>query len=331
MAVLISGATGFIGTSVARMLVAQGETVHALCRSTADVSALQHPQIVICRGDVSDAASVKAAMKGCDRVFHLAAYARNWAKDPETFTRINLGGLTNMLNAASDLGVRRVVFTSTNLTLSPSRGSLVNEETPREKELFTPYEHSKTLAEARAREFAAKGQEVVIVNPSRVFGPGLLSEGNSTTIMIQMYMQGKFRTILGNGHAQGNWAFVEDVARGHLLAMEKGRPGERYLLGGENASFNQFFQALREVSGVNKMLFNVPAGLAFALAEIETFRGRHTKHHPLISPGWVKIFLNDWEHSTEKSERELGYTVTPLREALDRTVRWIREQQLKAA
>ncbi len=330
MAVLMTGATGFIGTRVALMLCERGEKVHVLCRPTADVRPLQHPSISIFRGDVMDKQSVLAAMDGCDRAFHLAAYARNWAKDSSTFSRINVGGLTNIAESAKELGVKRVVFTSTNLTMSPSSGTLVTESTPRSKELFTDYEESKVLAEKAARDFVAKGQEIIIVNPSRVFGPGLLSEGNSTTIMIQMYLLGKFRTILGSGNALGNWAFVEDVARGHLLAMENGTPGERYLLGGENASFNQFFESLSEVSGTKKMLFKVPPAIAFALAEIETFRGRHTSHHPLISPGWVKIFLHDWEHSTEKAQKELGYTVTPLKQALATTVEWIRQQGAKS-
>ncbi len=330
MAVLMTGATGFIGTRLALMLAERGEQIRVLCRPTADTSPLQHPSISFHRGDLMDKASILNAMDGCDRVFHLAAYAKNWSKDPSTFTRINVGGLTNIAESAKELGVKRVVFTSTNLTMSPSAGSLVTEDTPRIKELFTPYEESKVLAEAAAREFVKSGQEIVIVNPSRVFGPGLLSEGNSTTIMIQMYLQGKFRTILGSGHAQGNWAFVEDVARGHILAMENGTPGEKYLLGGENASFNQFFDALSEVANTRKMLFKVPPSIAFALAEIETFRGRHTSHHPLISPGWVKIFLHDWEHSTEKSQKQLGYTVTPLKQALKQTVEWIREQEAKA-
>ncbi len=325
MAVLLTGATGFIGTRVAAMLSERGEKIHVLCRPTADTSALTHPSISIFHGDLLDKDSILRAMDGCDRVFHLAAYAKNWAKDGSTFRRINLGGLRNIAESATQVGAKRVVFTSTNLTMATSLGDLVDESTPRTTELFTDYEDSKVAAEDLVREYVKGGQEIVIVNPSRVFGPGLLSEGNSTTIMIQMYLQGKFRTILGSGHAQGNWAFVDDVARGHLLAMENGTPGERYILGGENASFNQFFDALAEVSGTRKTLFKVPAAVAFALAHVETFRGRHTSHHPLISPGWVKIFLHNWEHSVEKAQRDLGYTVTPLKEALRSTVDWIRE------
>lgn len=327
MAVMVTGATGFIGTHVAKQLAARGESLHVLCRATADLTPLQGLPVTVFRGDILDRASVAACMEGCDRVFHLAAYARNWAKDGSTFSRINVGAVTNILESAREQSVKKVVFTSTNLTMSTTTGSLADESTPRTTELFTDYEVSKTLAEKTAREYAEKGVNVVIVNPSRVFGPGLLSEGNSTTIMIKMYLEGKFRTILGSGNAVGNWAYVDDVARGHLLAMEHGRAGERYLLGGDNASFNEFFRMLAEVSGTKKLLFHVPAAVAFALAHTEVFRGRISSHHPLISPGWVRIFLHDWAHSTEKSRSELGYSVTPLREALDKTVRWIREQE----
>ncbi len=327
MAVMVTGATGFIGTHVAKQLAARGESLHVLCRATADLTPLQGLPVTVFRGDILDRASVAACMEGCDRVFHLAAYARNWAKDGSTFSRINVGAVTNILESAREQSVKKVVFTSTNLTMSTTTGSLADESTPRTTELFTDYEVSKTLAEKTAREYADKGVNVVIVNPSRVFGPGLLSEGNSTTIMIKMYLEGKFRTILGSGNAVGNWAYVDDVARGHLLAMEHGRAGERYLLGGDNASFNEFFRMLAEVSGTKKLLFHVPAAVAFALAHTEVFGGRISSHHPLISPGWVRIFLHDWAHSTEKSRSELGYSVTPLREALDKTVRWIREQE----
>ncbi|MFM8472628.1 MAG: SDR family oxidoreductase [Candidatus Kapaibacterium sp.] len=326
MSVMITGATGFIGTHVAKQLAARGESLHVLCRPTADLTPLQGLPITVFRGDILDRASVAACMEGCDRVFHLAAYARNWAKDGSTFSRINVGAVTNILESARDLGVKRTVFTSTNLTMSTTTGAVADEATPRTTELFTDYEVSKTLAEKTARAYADQGVDVVIVNPSRVFGPGLLSEGNSTTIMIKMYLEGRFRTILGSGNAVGNWSYVEDVARGHLLAMEHGRSGERYLLGGDNASFSEFFRLLAEVSGTKRLLVHVPAAVAFALAHTEVFRGRVSSHHPLISPGWVKIFLHDWAHSTAKAEREFGYTVTPLREALDVTVRWIREQ-----
>jgi len=325
MSVLITGATGFIGNRLAKVLALRGESVRVLCRPTADVRLFVESNIRICRGDILDAASLEKAIDGCDRVFQLAAYARNWAKNPRTFIDINVGGLKNVLDAAQRASVKKVVFTSSALTLGPSNAGPVNESLVRTAGFFTEYEHSKFVAEQEVLQYVRDGLHVVIVNPSRVFGPGLLNEGNSVTKMIRWYLEGKWRFILGDGNAVGNYAFVDDVVQGHLLAMEYGRAGERYILGGDNVSFNKFFDLISEIAGRRYRLFHVPASVALTISTIEKLRAEWLRHYPLITPGWVKIFINDWGCSTEKTERELGYTPTPLREALEKTIAWLQE------
>jgi farnesol dehydrogenase len=327
MKVLVTGATGFIGRHLVERLAKNGVTVRVLCRRTADVSSFTKRDIEICSGDVIDTAAVEAAVQGCDQVFHLAAFAQGWAKDPRTYFDINVGGLDNVLSAAQGASVEKVVFTSSSVTLGPSNGTPVNESSPRPKEFFTLYEQSKYLAEQKAMCYVRSGLDVVIVCPTRVFGPGVLSESNSLTRIIQQYLDGKWRLILGDGNETGNYVYVHDVVQGHLLAMERGRSGERYLLGGENASYNELFEIISELSRRRYRLFHVPGLLALLTSEVEKFRGEHFKHHPLITPAWVRTFIADWAFSTEKAQVELGCKITPLREALAMTIEWL--QQLK--
>jgi farnesol dehydrogenase len=323
---LVTGATGFIGRRLAERLVRRGEAVRLLSRSGSSALEGLGAGVQVVRGELSDLWSLRDAAAGCERVFHVAGYAKNWSRDPRTFGRVNVDGLRHLLEAASSEGVRRVVVTSSSVTLGPSNGAPTTEATIRTVPFFTEYEQSKAIAEADVRRFVEGGMDIVMVNPTRVFGPGVLTEGNSVTKMIQMYLAGTYRTLPGDGRAVGNYAFIGDVVEGHLLAMEKGRPGHRYVLGGEDASYAAFFRCCAEVSGVERWMFNVPRRLMLAMAHVEERRARLTRHYPLITPGWARTFLADWSFSSGKAVQELGYRITPLREALEATVAWLREE-----
>jgi farnesol dehydrogenase len=327
MRILVTGATGFIGGQLAKLLVRRGEAVRVLYRPGANLKPFDDLNLEMCAGDVLDAASVERAMAGCDRVFHLAAYARNWAKDPNTFFAVNVGGLKNVLDTALKNRVKKVVFTSSVVTFGPSNGCVVNESAVRAPEFFTEYERSKFVAEESIRQYLQRGLAVVIVNPTRVFGPGLLCEANAITKMIQLYLQGKWRLVLGNGSEIGNYAFVNDVVAGHLLAMSHGKAGERYILGGENVSFNDLFNMIADLCGRSYRLFHVPPAFALAFSEVEKCRAQWFDHYPLITPDWVRTFLANWACSCAKAERELGYAITPLRQALATTIAWLKTRK----
>jgi nucleoside-diphosphate-sugar epimerase len=329
MSILITGATGFIGSHVLTRLLESGESVHMLSRRV-PLDACHPINQLVCagdvkmfRGDVQDRTSIHRAMEACDTVFHVAAYAQNWARDSSVYSKVNVGGTVNVLDVARSLGVRRVVITSSEVTLGPSHGVPVDTTVRRALPALTAYEQSKIDAERAVQEFLDKGAEVVIVNPTRVFGPGLLNEGNSVTRMIALYLRGEWRLILADGEAVGNYAFVTDVAAGHLLAMKNGKPGRKYILGGENLSFNKFFEILAELSHCHRRLIHVPAAVALAFSAIEETRGRLTCHYPLITPGWVRTFLCDWACSCEVSRQELGYTITPFVHAVKETLEWL--------
>ena len=326
MKYFITGATGYIGQQLTERLVAEGHEVHALYRSQKKAEALKKEGVRLFQGDLLDAESLKRAAKGTDAIFHVAAFARPWAKDEQTFYRLNVGGALNVFHAAMDAGVKRIVFTSTAGVISPSKDGLPSDEaTPRWVEHFTHYERSKAKAEKEAQKLVAKeGLEIITVNPTRVYGPGLLSDSNGVTRMIKMYLDGKFRIVPGNGSSIGNYVFIEDVVEGHLLSMEKGQPGHRYILGGTNASFDEFFRILSEVAGQHKRLFKVPVPIVHFAARLMELRADLTNKDPLLTPPWVRKYLYNWQLSIEKAKKELGYTPTPLPEGLRKTVEWLK-------
>ncbi|HTY59350.1 MAG TPA: NAD-dependent epimerase/dehydratase family protein [Bacteroidota bacterium] len=323
---LITGGTGFIGERLLAQLSLSGEPVRVLCRNPqlAPRSAGAQPERFA--GDVLDPGSIAHAMEGCDRVYHLAGYAHGWSRTPDTYFTVNVEGTRNVLEAARNAGVRRVVCTSTVMTIGPSNGSPSSESTLRRLPMLTFYEQSKIAEELLALQYAGTGLDVVTVNPTRVFGPGMLNEGNSATRMIKLYIEGLWRIVPGDGDAEGNYAFVEDVARGHILAMEHGRSGERYILGGENVSYNAFFAAVSRAAGRRRILLHVPGPVAIASAYGDEFRARLFRGYPSITPGWAKTFLLNNAYSTRKAETELGYRVTPLQEALEVTIAWLRNR-----
>ncbi len=325
MKVLVTGATGFIGRELTRFLSSQGYSIRALCRPKSDSAALSKDTVQVFRGDVLDSLSLKQAVLGCDYVLHLAAYAKNWSKDPRTSFEVNVTGTKNVLDASRKARVKKVVITSSCVTFGPSNGTPTKESDERTDGFFTKYERNKFDAEELVTDYVGEGLPVVIVNPTRVFGPGLLSEANSVTVMTQQYLKGKWRLILGDGSSVGNYASVEDVVRGHWLALRWGRPGEKYILGGENLSYNEFFDVLADISRKRYQMIRVPVWTALAISNVEELRARWFGHYPLITPPWVKTFVSDWAFSSEKARSELGYTVTPFREALHNTVIWLNQ------
>lgn len=328
MPTFITGATGFIGNKLALKLANQGEIIHALCRSTSDISTLQHPSIKIFPGDVTDYSKITEAMQGCEYAYHLAAYARSYAKDKEEYNRINVKGTENICKAALETGTKKIVITSTIVTFGPTGKKPESETIKRNENVFyTTYEHSKYLAEKVVDEYIQTGLNATTVNPTRVFGPGLMNESNSVTIMIQMYMKGKMRAILGNGNGIGNYGYVDDIVDGHIAAMEKGRLAEKYILGGENASYNQFFQVISEITGEKIFQFKIPIPVVIAFSKFEEMRAKLFGGNPLITPEWVKTFALDWVYTSKKAEQELGYKYTPLREAIRRTIYWLNKQK----
>jgi nucleoside-diphosphate-sugar epimerase len=325
MKVFVSGATGFIGIQLVKRLVEEGHTVHALYRYESKGELIRHPQVILFKGDIMEKISLEIAMKGCEEAYHTAAFAGVWAKDPEMVYRLNVDGALNVIEAAGYHSLRRVVVTSTAGILGPSEKEAVDESSPAPTSFFTEYEASKFQLEQKLMARTDTEPEVVIVNPTRVYGPGYLSESNGLTKMFKKYLEGNWRFIPGNGKSSGNYVFVEDVVTGHLLAMKMGKPGERYVLGGENISYNQLFDILREASGVRRRLFRIPLWIMLTVAHLMKAASRITGRPPLIIPNLVKKFNRNWIVSSRKASDHLGYHPISVRSGIQQTVEWIKK------
>ena len=326
--VFISGATGFIGSHLALYLANRGCIVHALFRSKGKAEILKQKNVRLFKGDVCDKSSLEAAMASCEEAYHLGAFARLWDRDPTLCYRINVDGTLNVLDTAVKYGIKKVVITSTAGVLGPSESKPLDEECVRTADFFTPYELSKCEMEKKALVYAEKGLSVVFVNPTRVFGPGILSEANSATKIIKAYIRGKWRIIPGRGHSVGNYAYIDDIVRGHVLAMEKGLAGERYILGGANLSFLEFFSIVSSVSGRRYRKVRLPAPLIMSVSGLIFIFSRLFGKAPRITPQWARRYLQNWAVSSAKAERELGYKMTPIEKSIEKTVQWLRKTEL---
>ena len=321
--IFVTGSTGFIGRKLVDRLADEGHEIVALVRSAAKAKALQHERISCIEGDLFTKSALHKGMEGCDEVYHLAAFASVWAKD-DTFKKVNVKGTLNVLDAAKALNVPKIVVTSTAGVIGPAINGPVNEETVRKVDFFTDYERTKYEAELKVRAYVANGQHIVIVNPTRVYGPGPLNVSNSVTRLIRQYLEGKWKFMPGNGMSTGNYVYIDDVVNGHLLAMANGRSGERYLLGGEDATYHELFDAIAAIGGKKQKLYKMPLGIMMSFAKLQLFLAERFGRQPLITPGWVRKYLYQWRVSSEKAQKELGYEITSLKDGMQQTIDWLK-------
>jgi len=324
MKIFITGATGFIGQHLAKRLVEEGHTVHAIYRSFAKTKSLNYDAIKWFKGDILSMESLEAAMKDCDQVYHLAAYAVAWEKNKGDFEKYNIQGTINVIESAINSKIKSMVITSTAGVFGPSLKNCIDEDTHSLLPHFTGYEKSKAESEKMIAEYVKKGIRIVIVNPTRVYGPGILNESNTVTKMIISYLKGSWHFIPGNGLSIGNYAFVTDVVDGHIQAMQKGRSGERYILGGENICYVTFFETINKITGENHFLFKIPVLLLVGMGYLLEALNFLFKIKPPFTPAHVKKFNFNWETNTLKAEKELNYKKTPFTEGIEKTIEWIK-------
>jgi farnesol dehydrogenase len=210
--------------------------------------------------------------------------------------------------------------------IGPSPGvDPIDEDFPRSVPFFNEYEENKSAAEELVRSYRRDGMECVIVNPPRVYGPGPVNESNAVTKMIRLYALGKWRIIPGDGTCVGNYVLVDDVVRGHILAAQKGKAGHRYILGGENLTFDRFFEILTELTGRRRRMVRLPVRLMTAGAKLMEWQASVTGIPPMITAPWVKKYLNHWSLSSRKAKEDLGYNPASFEEGAGMTRRWLRE------
>ena len=321
---LVTGGTGFVGRSVVVELLAAGREVRVLARRP-DHPALAGLEVEVVRGDLVDPASLAAAVRGCERLFHVAADYRLWVPDPPAMYTVNVQGTKDLLAAAAKAGVSRMVYTSTVGALgNPGDGTPGNEDTPVIlDDMVGHYKRSKFLAEQAVLEAARQGFPVVLVHPSTPVGPWD-SRPTPTGQMIVDFLQGRMPAYLETGL---NLVHVRDVAQGHLLAEEKGRPGEKYILGHRNLSLSEIFQLLAEITGKPAPRVRLPYRPILALSYLDEFWATHVSGKPPRMPvAAIKMAKKFMYFDSAKAIRELGLPQTPLRQALQDAVAWFEEQ-----
>lgn len=325
MTTLVTGATGFVGNHVARQLLAAGHSVRVLVRPTSQAAALDGLAVERMQGDLRDVLSLGRAMKGVRQVFHVAADYRLWARNSDEIYESNLAGTRRLFDVAAQAGVQRIVYTSTVATIAvPNHGGgkLPSEETQATLEqMVGHYKRSKFLAEVEAIAAAATGLPVVIVNPTTPVGPGDWKPTPTGKIIVD-FLNGKMPAYVDTGL---NLVAVEDVAAGHLLAAEKGRIGERYILGARNMTLREILETLAAIAGRTAPRVRLPHAVALAAGYADEWISRLSGREPRIPVEGVKMSRHRMFVESDKAARELGYRAGSIEAALERAVRWYAE------
>jgi dihydroflavonol-4-reductase len=319
----LTGATGFLGSHVARVLCAQGAELRLLVRTTSNLKNLEGLNAETATGDLRDPASIDKAMSGCDTVFHVAADYRLWARDPEQMYRSNVEGTRAILESARKNGVRRVVHTSSVATMGFTRnGNPADEDSPVAlADMIGHYKRSKFMAERIALEAGRSGMDVVVVNPTTPVGEQDIKPTPTGRIILD-FLKRKFPAYVDTGL---NLVDVTECAHGHVAALEHGKSGERYILGGENLTLKQILDKLGAITGLSSPTVKLPYFFAFAAAAVdETITGRILHREPRATIDAVRMGRKKMFASSAKSERDLGWKLVPAENALRRAVEWFR-------
>jgi dihydroflavonol-4-reductase len=323
MKVLVTGATGFIGGNLARELWRRGDDVQALVRPGSNRLTIQDTGITPVEGDILDRQSIDRAMQGCEAVYHVAAVYTFWSKNPAGVSQANVQGTKNVLEAARQAGVSRTVYTSTVGTIGIPQTGLGDEDTPLDpKSLHGHYKNSKHLAEQQALAFAAGGMPVVVVNPTLPVGPWDVKPTPTGKIVLD-FLRCKIPAYLKTGM---NIVDVADVVAGHILALEKGRPGERYILGNQNVSLKQIFDMLSQLTGLPAPRIRAPYWLVVGVGYADHFiEGTLLRREPVVPVEGVLASKHPAYVTCDKAINQLGLPQSSVTDALKQSVDWFVE------
>jgi dihydroflavonol-4-reductase len=319
--VFITGATGFVGGHVARQYAAAGASLRLLTRQTSRLDSLAGLDAEMVKGDLREPEKLRSALSGCDALVHVAADYRLWVRDPKQMYAANVDGTRELLKLAREVGIQRVVYTSSVATMGfKSDGTIVNEETPVTlADMIGHYKRSKFLGELEAIQAAKSGQHVMILNPTTPIGPGDAKPTPTGRIIVD-FLNRKFPAYVDTGL---NLVDVTEVARMHVVVLERGTPGERYILGGENLTLKQILDRMSAITGLPSPKRKVPHAVAMGFAFFdETITGKIRGKEPRATVEAVRMGKKMMFASSAKAERELGFQLLPVYPALRAAIDW---------
>jgi dihydroflavonol-4-reductase len=319
--VFITGATGFVGGHVAKVYAAEGASLRLLTRKTSRLDFLAGLDAEMVTGDLREPEKLRSALSGCDALVHVAADYRLWVRDPDEMYAANVDGTRELLRLAREVGVQRAVYTSSVATMGfKADGSIVNEDSPVSlAEMIGHYKRSKFLGELEAIQAAKNGQHVMILNPTTPIGAGDAKPTPTGRIIVD-FLNKKFPAYVDTGL---NLVDVDEVARMHVVALERGTPGERYILGGENLTLKQILDRMSAITGLPSPTMKVPHAVAMAFAFFdETVTGKLLGKEPRATVEAVRMGKKMMFASSGKAERELGFRVLPVYNAMRSAIDW---------
>lgn len=330
MKILLTGGTGFLGRKTVDLLVANGHEVRLLVRPTASRDRFPD-NVSFVEGDITDRASLGRAMAAdppVDAVVHAAALVKILAPR-EDFDRINVGGLENVLEAAAEAGVGKIVYVSSFMALGPTEhgpdGQLDETASVDDRTWINDYERTKTLSDRLARRAIDDGAPLCVVYPGVIYGPGELTEGNIIVNLVLDIVRGKLPGWIGTADRRWNYVFVDDVAAGIVSVLESAAAGARYVLGGDNVTHRDFYGAIGAATGVRPPRIRIPSPVASAVGAAMKGWAKLTGGVPKLTPDLVEVNRHDWALSSARAERELGYTWRTFDQGIRETVDWLRE------
>ena len=321
MKIFLTGATGFVGYHVARELASQGADLRLLVRKSSKLANLEGIAAETCVGDLANPGSLKAAIAGCDFVMHVAADYRLWIPDPQSMYLANVDGTRELLRLAREANIRRVVYTSSVATMGfRSDGLIINEDTPVSlANMVGHYKRSKFLAEQEAMKAAESGQQVMILNPTTPIGSHDAKPTPTGRIFVD-FLNRKFPAYVDTGL---NLVDVKEVARSHVAALEKGTPGRRYILGGENLTLKQILDKMSAITGIPSPTVKIPFAVAAAYAFFEeNITGRIRKKEPRATLEEVRMGRKKMYASSARAQQELDFRIVPVYPAMRAAIDW---------
>lgn len=310
MRILVTGATGYLGRAIVGACRAAGHSTVSFSRHAASAGL---PGDAV-DGDVRDGASLARAADGCDAICHTAALVAVWRKERSEFDEVNVGGLERVIEAAQRAGVERVVYTSSFLALPPTGSEVPGR--------WNDYQRTKVMGDRLAGRAVIAGAPLIRVYPGVIYGPGGLTEGNLIGRMVADHLNHRLPGLIG-AEQRWSYAYVDDVAAGHVAAIERGRIGAQYRLGGENARQMAIFEIVRDLTG-HKLPRRIPRWAAVTVGAVQELRAAMTGRPPLLTAGTVEILTRDWTFDSDVAMSELGYRITPLRDGVTRVVESLR-------